>query len=122
MHPFFISLLLICLFFQINIVSSLRVAGKIHYPIKSSTTISPNKPKISPGKTKSFPSPSFNPAEIFRSDDDKQLNDKMENNNYIVILYNDPFNKRLYVQQTLIEVFNWDEAKANSIMMQVIDL
>ena len=43
----------------------------------------------------------------------------INNNNYVVILYNDPINKRAYVQGVLMEVFNWDEMKANSVMMQV---
>ena len=49
---------------------------------------------------------------------DQEFEDMMSNNNYMVVLYNDPVNKRAYVQQTLMEVFNWDENKANEVMMQ----
>ena len=36
----------------------------------------------------------------------------LNNNNWNVILYNDPINKRAYVQGVLMDVFNWDENKA----------
>ena len=42
----------------------------------------------------------------------------INDNNFVVILYNDPVNKRAYVQGVLMEVFNWDEMKSNSVMMQ----
>ena len=38
--------------------------------------------------------------------------------NYMVILYNDPFNKRAYVSAVLQEVFKWDEMQADEVMLQ----
>ena len=38
--------------------------------------------------------------------------------NYMVILYNDPFNKRAYVSGVLQDVFKWDEMQADAVMLQ----
>ena len=36
------------------------------------------------------------------------------NEEYMVILYDDPFNKRAYVASVLMDVFSWSEDMANS--------
>ena len=38
--------------------------------------------------------------------------------NYMVILYNDPFNKRAYVSAVLQDTFKWDEMQADAVMLQ----
>ena len=38
--------------------------------------------------------------------------------NYMVLLYNDPFNKRAYVSSVLQDVFKWDEIQADAVMLQ----
>ena len=57
---------------------------------------------------------SFKPSR----DIEKEFEEFVNNDNYVVILYNDEFNKRAYVQKTLMDVFSWDENKSHSIMMQ----
>merc|ERR1711918_201255 len=64
--------------------------------------------------------PKENPGDLFKTTRsiEEEFEEMINNNNYVVILYNDPINKRAYVQGVLMEVFNWDEMKANSVMMQ----
>lgn len=38
--------------------------------------------------------------------------------NFMVILYNDPINKRAYVSGVLQDVFKWDEMQADAVMLQ----
>ena len=84
------------------------------------STITPKKPKIADPKVNVPTAPGSNPGDLFRTsrDVDKEFDEMINNNNYMVILYNDPVNKRAYVQKVLMEVFNWDENKAMTVMMQ----
>ena len=82
-----------------------------------SSTVTPTKKPTVPGRIKV---PKENPGELFKSSTsiDEEFDEMLNNNNWNVILYNDPINKRAYVQSVLIDVFSWDESKANSVMMQ----
>lgn len=86
--------------------------GGIH-----ASTVTPTKKPSAPGKIKV---PKENPGELFKTSIsiDEEFEEMLNNNNWNVILYNDPINKRAYVQGVLMDVFNWDENKANAVMMQ----
>jgi len=48
----------------------------------------------------------------------KEFEDYINGGSWAVILYNDPFNKRLYVQQCLMEVCEFSEQVAEDVMLQ----
>lgn len=81
------------------------------------STVTPTKKPTAPGKIKV---PTENPGELFKTSIsiDEEFEEMLNNNNWNVILYNDPVNKRAYVQGVLIDVFSWDENKANAVMLQ----
>ena len=86
-----------------------------------STVISP--PKVDKDKTGTKKSPSKEPAIpdfLFKEarDVQKEFEDYISGGSWAVILYNDPFNKRLYVQQCLMEVCTFTEQVAEDVMMQ----
>ena len=82
-------------------------------------TVAPKKPKTSnPEKIDVGEGSPFIGFKTAR-DIEEEFNEFSESDNYFVILYNDEYNKRAYVQKTLMEVFSWDESKAFAIMMQV---
>lgn len=60
------------------------------------------------------------PDFLFRENRDvqKEFEDYIDENKFYVVLYNDPFNKRLYVQQALMDVMSMTEAVAQDTMMQ----
>ncbi len=71
------------------------------------------KPKTSSPITKPDPNiiwkETVDVVKQFEEDGDIEL--------YTVLLYNDPFNKRQYVEEVLIQVFNWDVETAHKVMM-----
>lgn len=86
-----------------------------------STIVAP--PKVQPPKvdkpSKETKTPS-NPDIIFKQniDIEKEFEEYIDEDIYLVILYNDPINKRNYVATVLMEVFTWDEALADSVMLE----
>jgi ATP-dependent Clp protease adapter protein ClpS len=92
-------------------------AARTHKRLMS-TVISPPKvdrttkkgPKIEPQI------PDF----LFKENRDvqKEFEDYIDENKFYVILYNDPFNKRVYVQQALMDVMSMSETVAQDVMMQ----
>eukprot|EP01038_Epipyxis_sp_PR26KG_P006700 gene6700-9191_t len=48
----------------------------------------------------------------------KDFEEFVESDKYVVILYDDPFNKRVYVAICLLEVFPWTEDMATAVMLQ----
>lgn len=46
-----------------------------------------------------------------------ELEAHFKRDDWIIVLYNDQFNKREYVLKCLMEVFSWPENKATSVMM-----
>lgn len=46
-----------------------------------------------------------------------ELEAHFKRDDWIIVLYNDQFNKREYVLKCLMEVFSWPESKAMSVMM-----
>ena len=77
------------------------------------------KIKVKKNKTKSPKSPTQNEEIIFKPSIAQQFEDlfKEENDLYMVILFNDPFNKRAYVSQVLQDVFNFSEDMADDVML-----
>jgi ATP-dependent Clp protease adapter protein ClpS len=61
-----------------------------------------------------------NSPNIFKESRDfqKEIEDFFEEDKYAVILYNDPYNKRIYVATCLMQVFSWTEERAAEVMMQ----
>ena len=47
-----------------------------------------------------------------------EIEEYFKEDNYLVILYNDPFNKRAYVSGVLQDVFKWDGMQADAVMLQ----
>lgn len=84
-----------------------------------STVISP--PKVDKGKTKKSTrgEPAI-PDFLFKETRDvqKEFEEYIGENQYILVLYNDPVNKRLYVQRALMEVLSFTEAVAEDVMLQ----
>lgn len=76
--------------------------------ITSSTVVSP--PKVDKTKKKS-PLKDPEAPGIFKENRDiqQEFENYGDDDLYKVILYNDPFNKRIYVAQCLMEVFCWTE-------------
>jgi ATP-dependent Clp protease adaptor protein ClpS len=86
-----------------------------------STIIAP--PKVDKTTKKDTKSPTGEPSIpgfIFKESRDvqKEFEEYTGEKKYLVILYNDPYNKRQYVQQVLIEIFSFSEEVANATMMQ----
>ena len=74
---------------------------------KEGTTTEPSGPKSVPG--------------IFKESRDilKEFEEYIENDeNYILLLFNDPFNKRIYVATVLMQTFSFTEEVASDVMMQ----
>lgn len=88
----------------------------IHNNINLSTIVKPKKTDKTKKDIKIEP-----PApEIFKEarNFEQEFLDELDKDKYMVILYNDPFNKRQYVSQTLMEVFSWSQQEAENTMMQ----
>ena len=49
----------------------------------------------------------FFQLQICALDIEKEFNEYTDEETYVVLLYNDPFNKRNYVASCLMEVFSW---------------
>lgn len=85
-----------------------------------STIVKPKKPKTKSPKTKS---PGKDPAQneeiIFKPSIAQQFEDlfKEEDDEWMVILFNDPFNKRAYVSEVLQDTFNFSEEMADAVML-----
>ena len=60
------------------------------------------------------------PDFLFKENRDiqKEFEEYIGENKYMLILYNDPFNKRLYVQSALMEILSFTEAVAEAVMLQ----
>ena len=88
---------------------------------QSANIIAP--PKVQPPKVdkpnKETKTPS-SPDIIFKQniDIEKEFEEYIDEDTYLVLLYNDPVNKRNYVATVLMEVFSWDEALASSVMLE----
>ena len=104
-------------FSSISVTRTLPLCMRIVTSSIQSSTVTPTKKPTAPGKIKV---PAENPGELFKTSlsIDEEFEEMLNNNNWNVILYNDPINKRAYVQGVLIDVFSWDENKANAVMMQ----
>ena len=67
------------------------------------------------------PSKPAAPKEKFIIKERRSIADEMEQyfkkDDYIIILYNDNFNKRAYVLDCLMEVFKWEQSRAEAVMM-----
>lgn len=88
-----------------------RRATRIH-----STTVAP--PKIDRTKRKQTEKESEEvPLFSFKENTDDEAESFSGDQQWMVILYNDPINKRLYVQNVLMEVFSFSEAVAHETMM-----
>jgi ATP-dependent Clp protease adapter protein ClpS len=83
-----------------------------------STVISP--PKVDKTTKKGTKVEPQIPDFLFKENRDvqKEFEDYIDDNKFYVILYNDPFNKRVYVQQALMDVMSMTEAVAQDTMMQ----
>jgi ATP-dependent Clp protease adapter protein ClpS len=88
---------------------------------QSQTPLKPKRKTHDPGRTtipgrdkqKEKAPPLFKPNNLI-----KELEDYFEEDKYILLLYNDNFNKRQYVATALQEVLGFDESMAEAIMMQ----
>lgn len=99
---------------SINIISS-RLYSTVIAPPKvdkpAAPTTTPN-----PTKTPAIPRPDI----LFKESIDiqKEFDESEFSDMYMVVLFNDPYNKRQYVSQVLMEVFSWTEVMASDVMMQ----
>ena len=86
--------------------------------IMMSTVVKPKRKSDIKEKTKAPTKPETG----FVVKESRSIADEIEayfaEDNYLVILYNDPFNKRAYVSEVLQDVFSWDESQADVVMMQ----
>ena len=82
----------------------------------STITAPPRVEKPTKKGIKIEPVPDF----LFKENRDvqKEFEDYIDDNKFYVVLYNDPFNKRLYVQQALMDVMSMTEVVAQDTMMQ----
>jgi ATP-dependent Clp protease adapter protein ClpS len=87
--------------------------------IEMSTVV---KPKRKTGAKKDTSPPKTDKKEGFVVKESRSIADEIEayfnEDNYLVLLFNDPFNKRAYVSAVLQEVFKWDDMQADAVMMQ----
>ena len=88
------------------------------YQLRMSTITAP--PKVDKTTKKGNKIEPQIPDFLFKENRDvqKEFEDYIDDNKFYVILYNDPFNKRLYVQQALMDVMSMTEAVAQDTMMQ----
>lgn len=81
-----------------------------------STTVAP--PKVDRTKRRQVEAePEEVPLFSFKENVEDELESFTGDQKWMVILYNDPINKRLYVQNVLMEVFSFSEAVAHETMM-----
>lgn len=87
-----------------TLLSPIIKSSSRHQTIVMSTITKPNKVDKTTKKKDSV-EPSI-PDFLFKENRDvqKEFEDYCDENKFYVILYNDPFNKRLYVQNALMEV------------------
>jgi len=83
--------------------------------VTCSTVISP--PKTDKTKKKELEIENPLSPKIFKESRDiqKEFDSYNEDDKYKVILYNDPFNKRIYVATCLMETFCWSEEEASGM-------
>ena len=93
-----------------NNIRSTVIANEILFTC--STVISP--PKVDKTKNKGVGVEVPISPDIFKENRDiqKEFDNYGNDDKYAVILYNDPFNKRIYVATCLMEVFTWTEEMA----------
>lgn len=102
-------------------IQSSKLKYNRRFTYSQSAIIAP--PKVQPPKVdipkKETKSPN-NPDIIFKQniDIEKEFEEYIDEDTYLVILYNDPVNKRNYVASVLMDVFTWDEALASSVMLE----
>ena len=84
------------------------------------STVTKPKRKTSPDTKKKSAEPEKDGGFVIK--ESRSLADEMEayfaSDDYLVILYNDPFNKRQYVSGVLQEIFSWDDMQADAVMLQ----
>ena len=88
-----------------------------HHRLMSTVISPPRVDKTTKRGTEVEPSiPDF----LFKENRDvqKEFEEYIDENKFYVILYNDPFNKFIYVQQALMEVMSMAETVAQDTMMQ----
>lgn len=80
------------------------------------STVAPPRPRTT---TKPAPQVPDSPDIIFKESRDiqREFEEFFQDNNYYCILFDDPFNKRKYVEAVLMQVFSWTQAYANEVMM-----
>ena len=85
--------------------------------VTCSTVISP--PKVDKTKKKGVGIEVPISPDLFKESRDiqKEFDNYGNDDKYAVILYNDPFNKRIYVATCLMEVFSWTEEMAAGIFL-----
>lgn len=90
--------------------STIIAPPKVDKPM--SPTQTPNKPSSTP----EIPQTDI----LFKESIDvqKEFDESSFNEKYLVVLFNDPVNKRQYVSQVLMEVFTWTEMMASEVMLQ----
>ena len=90
--------------------------------VTCSTVISP--PKVDKTKKKGVGIEVPISPDLFKESRDiqKEFDNYGNDDKYAVILYNDPFNKRIYVATCLMEVFSWTEEMAAGIRLLCICL
>ena len=90
--------------------------------VTCSTVISP--PKVDKTKKKGVGIEVPISPDLFKESRDiqKEFDNYGDDDKYAVILYNDPFNKRIYVATCLMEVFSWTEEMAAGIRLLCICL
>jgi ATP-dependent Clp protease adapter protein ClpS len=108
--------------FHFNPSSSLYRRRNNVYSRLYSTIIAPPKAPLAPTKT---PTPSKTPPIpqsdiLFKESIDiqKEFDESGFDDKYLVVLFNDPYNKRQYVSMVLMEVFSWTEMMAGEVMLQ----
>jgi ATP-dependent Clp protease adapter protein ClpS len=107
-------------FTSLDAISSLLPSSAAdHHSIDMSTVV---KPKRKTDTKKDTAPPKTDKKDGFVVKESRSIADEIEayfnEDNYLVLLFNDPFNKRAYVSAVLQEVFKWDDMQADAIMMQ----
>jgi ATP-dependent Clp protease adapter protein ClpS len=92
-------------------------------PIRAQAPIAPTKPKPrvgAPSRTApTEPDKGIPPNVVIKptSDIAKEMEEYFAQDNYLLILYNDNFNKRAYVASALAEILGFDQQMADAVML-----
>lgn len=119
---------LLCQKDSLGWIRSASVKNRIIIHQATSLSIVNATPTVTrPKRTTGIPdaSPTVNPdiadvPSIFKETRDiqQEMDTFLSQDHYYVILYDDPVNKRAYVANCLMDIFNWTEVVANDVMMR----